>query len=199
MKSLSQYYQTKIYQMQNQRFQKKWGGVVIALLLVLMIFLVASCVPAADSPIISPRLGAAIAQLDKGETIKAEPTAIPLLIKTLKPEQILAGVPADVAQLKGNPGKGPTLALAHGCKGCHSLDPNANPKPTGPTWFQLGDSAANMVPGQSPGLYIYTSITNPSAFVVPDYPDNIMPKTFAKDLSKQDLADLMAYILAQHQ
>lgn len=79
------------------------------------------------------------------------------------------------------------------------MDPNANPKPTGPTWFHLGDTAANRMPGTSPAMYIYTSITNPSAFVVPDYPDNIMPKTFAETLSKQDIADLMAYILEQHQ
>ena len=194
MKSLLQY-----LQVQNPRVQKQRTKVFFALVLVMLILLVASCVPATDAPILSPKLGAALAQLDKGEEIVAEPTAVPLLIKTLKPEQIMAGVPVEVASLKGDPAKGPALALAHGCKGCHSLDPNANPKPTGPTWFQLGDSAANMVPGQSPGLYIYTSITNPSAFVVPDYPDNIMPKTFGTDLSKQDLADLIAYILSQHQ
>lgn len=194
MKSLSQY-----VQLQNQRKQKPLAGFFIAFVLVVLILLAASCVPATDAPLLSPKLGAALAQLDKGDVIVAEPTPIPLLIKTLTPEQIMAGVPADVAALKGDPAKGPTLALAHGCKGCHSLDPNANPKPTGPTWFQLGDTAANMVPGQSPGLYIYTSITNPSAFVVPDYPDNIMPKTFGTDLSKQDLADLVAYILSQHQ
>ncbi|CAN5506057.1 hypothetical protein BH10CHL1_BH10CHL1_22120 [soil metagenome] len=193
MKSLSQY-----FQVQNQPTRQLGVG-FITLALIAFVFLIASCVPSTSTPIISPKLGAALAQLDKGEQIVAEPTPTPVLIATLKPEQIMAGVPADVVALKGDPAKGPALASANGCKGCHSLDPNANPKPTGPTWFHLGDTAGNMVPGQSPGLYIYTSITNPSAFVVPDYPDNVMPKTFAQSLSKQDLADLMAYILSQHQ
>lgn len=187
MKSLFQYYRRET--------------ILLLLGLAAMIFLIASCVPATESPIISPKLGAALAQIEKGGQFTAPPTPTPVLVKALKPEQITAGLPPDVAEaLKtANAGNGPALATKNGCKGCHSMDPNANPKPTGPTWFHLGDTAANRVPGESPALYIYQSITNPSAFVVPDYPDNVMPKTFGQSLSKQDLADLMAYILEQHQ
>lgn len=176
-------------------------SLAIILLLVLMIFLIASCVPATESPIISPKLGAALARIEEGGAFKAEPTPTPVLVKALKPEQLYAGLPADIdaAVKAANPKNGPALALKNGCQGCHSMDPNANPKPTGPTWFHLGDTAANRMPGTSPAMYIYTSITNPSAFVVPDYPDNIMPKTFAETLSKQDIADLIAYMLEQHQ
>lgn len=185
MKSLFQYYRRET--------------ILMLFLLAALVFLIASCVPATESPIISPKLGAALAQIEKGGQFTAPPTPTPVLFKALKPEQVEAGLPADIAATfkTANTGNAKAIALKYGCAGCHSLDPNV--KLTGPTWFHLGDTAGNRVPGQSPALYVYTSITNPSAFVVPDYPDNVMPKDFAQKMSKQEIADLMAYILSQHQ
>jgi hypothetical protein len=55
-------------------------------------------------------------------------------------------------------------------------------------------------PGYSPAHYLYESIVDPSAFVVPDYPDGVMPKTFKDTLSAQDIADVIAFIIqTQHQ
>ena len=97
MKSLFQY----------ERMPNRWAGAAIVVLLIALIFLVASCVPVTDSPILSPKLGAAIAKLDQGDQFKAEPTPTPVLVKSLKPEQLMAGVPADVAGVKGNAQNGP--------------------------------------------------------------------------------------------
>ena len=41
--------------------------------------------------------------------------------------------------------------------------------------------------------YLAESIVNPSAYVVPDFPD-AMPKNFGERLDAQSLADLIAYL-----
>jgi hypothetical protein len=43
--------------------------------------------------------------------------------------------------------------------------------------------------------YIRTSIIQPGDFVVPDYPDNLMPRTWADIYSDQDIDDIIAYLL----
>jgi hypothetical protein len=70
---------------------------------------------------------------------------------------------------------------------------------TGPTWHNVADTAANRVPGESPGLYIYNSITNPGAYTVPNFPAGIMPQNIASTLQPDELADLVAFLLTQHE
>jgi cytochrome c2 len=52
---------------------------------------------------------------------------------------------------------------------------------------------------EDPGIavveYLRTSILNPSAYVVPGYPDNLMPATFEEVFTEQEIADLIAYLL----
>lgn len=43
--------------------------------------------------------------------------------------------------------------------------------------------------------YLRISIIDPSAFIVPDYPDLAMPQKYAEVLSEQDINDLIAYLL----
>ncbi len=170
----------------------------VALLLIGGLLLLASCVPSAEDPILSPRLGAVLAQIEADGEIKIEPTAVPLRLVDLPAEQVNAGLPADFATAlaAANPANATTISLANGCVGCHNMDPSV--VATGPTWYNVADTAANRRPGESPALYLYTSIVDPSAYVVPNYPDNIMLKTFGETLSQQELADLVAYLLAQH-
>jgi mono/diheme cytochrome c family protein len=70
---------------------------------------------------------------------------------------------------------------------------------TGPTWHELADHAANRQPGTSPANYIYTSIVNPGAYIVPNYPSGVMPATYAETIPPEDLANLVAYLLTLHQ
>ena len=54
------------------------------------------------------------------------------------------------------------------------------------------------VEAESLESYIYESIVDPKAFIVPDespYPENIMPATYAEILSEDEIDALVAYIL----
>jgi hypothetical protein len=61
----------------------------------------------------------------------------------------------------------------------------------------MGKRAATRIEGMSAEEYIHQSIVDPSAFVVPGFQDNIMPKTFGQQLSQTDIDNLIAYILTQ--
>jgi cytochrome c2 len=170
------------------------------MLLVLAVLLVgalalAACAPDPDELIISPQLGEQMSARAAGsQVVRAEPTPLPRLAD-LTPEQITAGLADDLAAAvaSGDPAHGEQLALQNACIGCHSLDPNVTMP--GPTWHNIGNTAVGRVPGLSPAAYLDHSIVNPSEYVVPNFPDGIMPKTFGQTLSVQDQGDLIAYLL----
>lgn len=170
-------------------------AVVMPLLLIVAVFLITSCVPEADAPIISPRLGAVLAQIEADGEIKVEPTPEPLALADLTPVSVTLGLPADFATAlaAANPANATTLALVNGCAGCHSIDPAI--VLTGPTWHNIGDTATNRRPDESPALYLYLSITDPAAYEVPNFPSGVMPKDFAQRMSQQEIADVVAYLL----
>jgi cytochrome c551/c552 len=172
---------------------------VVALLMLTLVILLVSCAPDANEPIISSQLGTLLAARESGQEVSALPTATPVLISALSDEQIYAGLPADLRAAidTADPSRAQQIALANGCVGCHSLDPNQTM--TGPTWYHLGDTAAMRVPNESPAEYIHQSIVAPGAFVVPNFPGGVMPPDFGTRLSTQDLADLIAFLLQQHQ
>jgi cytochrome c2 len=173
-------------------------GLTLAVLLFGALVL-AACAPDPNELIISPQLGEQMVARDSGnEVVRAEPTPLPLLA-SLTPEQIVAGLPEDLVTAinSADPARGEQLALQNGCVGCHNLDPNVTM--TGPTWYNIGNIAVGREPGVSPAAYLDHSIVNPSEYVVPNYPDNIMPKTYGDILSVQDQGDLIAYLLQQTQ
>jgi cytochrome c2 len=43
--------------------------------------------------------------------------------------------------------------------------------------------------------YIHTSIIDPSAYVVPNYPDDLMPKVYAEIFTEEEINNLVAYLL----
>ena len=61
------------------------------------------------------------------------------------------------------------------------------------------DTAIGRVEGQSPALYLYNSNIAPNDYIVSGYPENIMPQNYGETISQEDLADLLAYLLAQHE
>jgi cytochrome c553 len=171
-----------------------------ALLSVLLLAVVlVSCAPSADEPLLSPQLGSILAAQAAGEEVAVLPTPTPVLLTTLSEEQIYAGLPPEVMDALGSadPSRAQNITLSAGCIGCHNTDPDV--LSTGATWYHIGDTAVSRAPGQGPAHYLYESITDPSAFIVPGYQDGIMPKTFAETLSTQDIADLIAFLLEQHQ
>lgn len=167
--------------------------VVVLLALWVAAVLVVSCAPNAEDVLLAPGM---VIPVEGG----AIPTPTPLPgIADLTPEQITAGLPAEIAAAyaSANPDNAVKLAQLHGCAGCHSVVPGE--VKSGPTWVNLADTAVVRRAGESPALYLYESITDPSAFVVAGFNDGVMPKTFKDTLSAQDIADLIAYIIqTQH-
>jgi cytochrome c551/c552 len=169
------------------------------ILLLALTVVVAGCTPNANAQLISPGLGAQLYAEEANQEISAEPTPVPVTFAELAPDQVTAGLPEDFAAAlaAADPSRGETVALANGCNGCHNTDPSV--VTTGPTWANLADTAANRQAGMSPANYIYTSIVDPGAYVVPTYPSGIMPAIYGETIATEDLANLVAFLLAQHQ
>jgi cytochrome c551/c552 len=171
-----------------------WVGLAAVLLVGL-----AACAPNANARLISPNLGEQLYAEESAQEVVVAPTPAPLLYTELTPEQVTAGLPVDFAAAlaNANPSQGETIALVNGCVGCHNFDPSV--AMAGPTWQNLADTAANRRPGESPALYVYESIVNPGAYVVPGYPSGVMPANYQELIPTEDLADLVAYLLEHHQ
>jgi len=168
-------------------------------LILIVLLAVSACAPDPKAEIVSPQLGAQLAARDAAGVVEAIPTPEPLRLANMSEEEITAGLPAEVvtALASANPANGESLSLANACIGCHALDPNQ--QMTGPTWFHVGDIAANRVPGESPALFLYNSIVTPNAFVEAGFAANVMPQNYGDTLDDQALADLLAYLLSQHE
>lgn len=168
-------------------------------LLTVVTMIVVGCAPNANAQLISPQLGEQLYAEEADAVIEVEPTPAPLVFADLTPEEVTAGLPEDFAAAlaAADPSQGESLALVNGCVGCHNTDPAI--QMTGPTWYNAADHAANRQPGVSPANYLYTSIVNPGAYIVPDYPSGVMPATYAETIPTEDLANLVAYLLTLHE
>jgi hypothetical protein len=169
-------------------------------LLLALSLVVAGCAPNANAALVSPGLGAQLYAEEANQVVQVEPTPVPRKFTELTPDEQLAGLPPDFAALlaTADPSRATTPVLQYGCSGCHSPTDPTGAGLAGPTWVNVADTATNRVPGQSPALYIYTSIINPSAYLVADHPD-VMPKDFSTRIPPQDLANIIAYLMTLHQ
>lgn len=106
-----------------------------------------------------------------------------------------------LAPLTGDPQHGQQLYnVTLPCSGCH-LNAAVAPPVTG-LWTRVQAEVPkfpDLFPGWTGEQYIADSIIHPSHFVVPNYPDNVMPQNFGQILTYQDLADLIAYLKTQDQ
>ncbi len=92
-------------------------------------------------------------------------------------------------QTQDLPGQGKSLADAHGCLGCHSVDGNAS---VGPTWkglFGKTETMTDKTTVKVDDAYLKESILNPNSAVVAGY-QPIMP---AYQFSDSELDALIAY------
>jgi mono/diheme cytochrome c family protein len=98
---------------------------------------------------------------------------------------------------------GEALAASLGCTACHITSQ------TGPAWLASADqpgigtraSARFTQPdytgkATSAEQYLIESIVEPGAFVVSGFPNGVMPGTYGNQLTDQQLADLIAYLLS---
>ena len=80
-----------------------------------------------------------------------------------------------------------------GCRLCHSLEPDV--RLVGPSLYDIGATAADRVPGLSAEEYLYQSIVEPDAYVVPGYPAGTMPPDARERLTEEQIQDLVAFLL----
>lgn len=185
---------------QSRTLSRTMGRMMGWVLLLMVVAMgVAGCAPNADANLVSPQLGEQLYALEANQEVVLEPTPEPMRIANMSEEEITAGLDEEFAAAlaAAEPSNGESLALANGCVGCHSLDPNQ--QMAGPTWFHVGDTAANRVSGQSPALYLRQSIVSPNEHVVDGFPSGVMPQNYGEILSQEQLADLVAYLLQQHE
>ena len=108
------------------------------------------------------------------------------------------GTDLDVALPAGDPARGDKLF--HGkvngqypCSACHSLTPGR--ALVGPSLGHIATTAAARRDGYPAERYIHESIVSPNAYAIAGYNQNIMPVTFGAQMSPQDLADLIAFLM----
>jgi mono/diheme cytochrome c family protein len=82
---------------------------------------------------------------------------------------------------------------APACSSCHSLEPDVTL--VGPSLDKIGAQAGARVSGESAGEYLRKAVVEPNAFVVEGFAPNLMPGTYATQLSEQQIDDLVAYML----
>ncbi len=89
---------------------------------------------------------------------------------------------------------GEQLVSLYGCTTCHSVD---GAKGVGPTWLHLYNSTVTLSDGsqvKADENYLNTSIVDPNKQIVQGFSPNVMPDTFAKALTAQQIQDIIAYL-----
>lgn len=103
------------------------------------------------------------------------------------------------AALPGDPANGQVLfndlqpEAGFSCATCHRVD--SEDKLIGPGLLNVSEHAEHFPAGQKAEDYIRSSITDPSGYVVPDYPDMLMPRIYTEIFTEQEINDLVSYVL----
>jgi mono/diheme cytochrome c family protein len=77
------------------------------------------------------------------------------------------------------------------CSACHTLDEGRS---TGPSLQDYAGEARDRVKGQNAETYTFTSILRPAKHIVQGY-SNVMYEDYENKLSRQEIADLIAFLL----
>ncbi len=83
---------------------------------------------------------------------------------------------------------------APACSTCHQTQSGTGVVVLGPNLNGIADRAGERIEGLEAVAYIYQSIVHPSEFLVQGY-RNLMYSRYGEQLSPQDVADLVAYLL----
>ncbi len=126
-----------------------------------------------------------------------ETTAMAQPAETATPNPNAAGTDLNVELPAGDAAMGEQLFNGkvngqYPCSACHSLQPNQTV--VGPSLAGIATTAATRVDGYSAEKYIHESIVLPDAHIVEGF-NPIMPKTFGDQMTKQDLANIIAYLM----
>jgi mono/diheme cytochrome c family protein len=109
------------------------------------------------------------------------------------PKTVIGTIAAPPASnVKGDSAAGKTLFASQGCGGCHTYAPAGSNGNVGPKLDKLAADAKKANQG-SLQAYTHESIANPSAYVVPGFPNGVMP-AYGGQLSDKQIADLVAFL-----
>ncbi len=110
--------------------------------------------------------------------------------QTTTAQTTTAPAPKPPAQPTGDAAAGKQLFASKGCGSCHTFRPAGASGTVGPDLDNLAADAQKANRG-SVQEYAAESIENPSAYVVPGYPDGVMPNF---GFSKTQVNDLVAFL-----
>jgi len=118
-----------------------------------------------------------------------------------KPGAVAGGLTLDTPLPVGNAQTGQALFSSLGCAACHSLKPEE--KIVGPSLSGIGKTALTRIKAPDyrgkatvAETYIKESILDPSAYIVPGFPDAML-KDYALKLNAQQLADSITFLQTQ--
>ncbi len=92
----------------------------------------------------------------------------------------------------GDAALGKTTFASAGCGGCHTFQPAGTDAQVGPDLDNLVADAKKA--GEPEDQYIEQSIVDPDAVIVSGYQPGVMPTTFGKTLSPEELDGLVAFL-----
>jgi cytochrome c oxidase subunit 2 len=127
-------------------------------------------------------------------TTAAATTSAATTAATTTTSPATTGATTTTAAAAGDPALGKSVFASSGCGNCHAFAPAGTSGAVGPDLVSApsGDAQkANM----TLAAFVKQSIVDPNAYVSPGYPTGVMPQTYGSQLSKSQLADLVAFIV----
>ena len=149
-----------------------------------------------------------------------EPTLAPTIEAALAPTEVVSAGPVEIGSAEygatdplkfavdnfGDAAAGETLFNASilvdeaewACSTCHSIVPDE--VKIGPSQWDVGERALTRVEGEGPYTYLYNSIRNSQAYIVPTYEDKTLMPVYDEDteLTDSQIYNLVAYLLTLH-
>ena len=107
------------------------------------------------------------------------------------PETVIGTVP----QAPSGSAAGKALFTSNGCGSCHTYKPAASNGKVGPDLDNLPADAKKANKGPLP-VYVKQSIEDPGAYVVPGFPNGVMPPYKGK-LTDSQVNDLVKFLTTQ--
>ena len=119
------------------------------------------------------------------------------------PSGPIAGTDITKTLPEGDPQNGEVLAQSFACTTCHIDAPTGPYWPASDTEPAIGErsetrTAQSDYTGQAGTAkeYLFEAIVNPGTYLVTGFADGVMPNNYGSTLTEQDLADIIAYLLA---
>jgi cytochrome c oxidase subunit II len=121
-----------------------------------------------------------------GETVAPLPETVEGTVPTATEE---AGEDGETAAPEGDPEAGREVFLSAGCGSCHTVAEAG-------TSAEVGPNLDESLEGRD-AQFIHESIVDPDAEIAEGFSGGIMPKNYNTQLSEQQLADLVAFLLPE--